>query len=160
MSKYISNKWKEIRSHYAKHNHEIMSEKAHVFAIDPYAWDMGKAMIWMTPIETAMWCDIRNQGLVMYPQWPQCGFFLDFANPVAKVAIECDGKEFHDEVLDRKRDAILENDGWTIYRIKGFQCLKDGFENEDGKYEYSYSEKLCIEIAEKHKISARFVCMS
>ena len=86
----------------------------------------------------------------MYPQWPQCGFFLDFANPVARVAIECDGREFHDSVKDGRRDAILEAEGWTVYRLTGRDCLRLGEEDEDGHYIHSPGERLCQQIRRMH----------
>lgn len=154
--KYLPNDWDAIRKHYDRFKDQIMSEPRHIFGLDPYAWDMGSGMIWMNPIERAIWCDIRNEGLVMYPQWPQCGFFLDFANPVAKVAIECDGREFHDRAKDRERDAILESIGWKIYRISGSDCIKDGSDDEEGHYQPSPGEIFCRRIARDHRISSRY----
>lgn len=155
-SKYLPNDWDAIRKHYDRFKDQIMSEPRHVFGLDPYAWDMGSGMIWMTPIERAIWCDIRNEGLVMYPQWPEFGFFLDFANPVARVAIECDGREFHDAKEDAIRDSILGDHGWKVYRIPGWQCLSDGLDDEEGKYHPSRAELFCRNIAKTHGISGRY----
>lgn len=153
---YIDNDWVSIRTHYELFEKQIMSEKPHMYGIDPYAWDDGQGMIWMTPIESAMWSDIRNVGIVMYPQYPACGFFLDFANPRAKVAIECDGREFHDPRKDAMRDKTLQDHGWTVYRVPGWRCLQDG-EVEEGQYKPSYCEELCKRIGMEHGIGGRFV---
>jgi len=59
---------------------------------------------------------------VAYPQWPVGRFFVDFANPVAKVAIECDGKAFHDVERDAKRQGEIEAMGWAVYRFTGREC--------------------------------------
>jgi very-short-patch-repair endonuclease len=84
------------------------------------------AGIVLTPIEQWLWHDIRALDLVMYPQYPVAGFFVDFANPKAKVAIECDGAEFHQVYeKDASRDAKLKSLGWTVYRISGNAC-RDG----------------------------------
>lgn len=109
-------------SDFYKHFHaQIMGAKKNEWGIDPYEWDTG--MIQMTPIESWLWHDIRAVDVVLYPQYPVAGFFVDFANPRAKVAIECDGFEFHqDKAKDAARDKKLTNAGWTVYRITGKDC--------------------------------------
>lgn len=155
-SKYLQNDWQQIRDLYKANILEIMASHPHQYGIDPYEWDMGRNIIHMTPIERAMWSDIRTTGIVMYPQWPACGFFLDFANPVAKVAIECDGREFHDREEDAKRDAGLASVGWKVFRMKGSDCLRDGTEDDRGRYQQSQGELLCNQLARDFKISPRF----
>lgn len=119
-----SNDWRRIRAHYAALTPRILNEASNEWAIDAYAWDNG--MISMTPIEYWLWGDIREAGLVMYPQYPVSGVFVDFANPRAKVAIECDGREFHkDKAKDQRRDEGLQALGWTVYRITGSECRQD-----------------------------------
>lgn len=155
-SKYLQNDWQQIRELYKDNILEIMAAPPYHYGIDPYEWDMGRDIIHMTPIERAMWCDIRCTGIVMYPQWPTCGVFLDFANPVAKVAIECDGKEFHDPEEDAKRDARLASVGWNVFRMKGSDCLLNGTEDERGRYHLSPGELLCNKLARDFKISQRY----
>ncbi|MFA5898050.1 MAG: DUF559 domain-containing protein [Hyphomicrobium sp.] len=128
----IQNNWSAIRQHYADLNSQINSCVSSEWAIDPYSWDMGKHMIFMTPIEENFWADCREADLILYPQYPACGYFLDFANPVAKVGIECDGKAFHtDKERDAFRQSVLEKNGWIIYRITGKECNEDW--DESGK---------------------------
>jgi len=86
---------------------------------DPYALNFTSHM---TPIENAVWIDIRSEPIVMFPQVPVLKYFFDFANPFLKVAIECDGKNYHNPEKDAIRDAALAGDGWTIYRIPGWKC--------------------------------------
>lgn len=120
---YPENDWAAIRRHYAERKDRIMSSRANRWAIDPYSWDMGKGMIFMTPIEENFWADCREADLILYPQYPACGYFIDFANPVAKVGIECDGKAFHvDAERDAHRQSVLERAGWSIFRISGREC--------------------------------------
>jgi very-short-patch-repair endonuclease len=117
------NNWTAIKAHYAKLNERIFSCTANTWAADPYAWDMGQHMIFMTPIEENFWADCREADLILYPQYPACGYFIDFANPVAKVGIECDGKAFHvDKERDEYRQGVLERAGWSIFRISGREC--------------------------------------
>lgn len=88
---------------------------------DPYELDLTS---YMTPIESVTWNAIRYTDLPFYPQFPVLGFFLDFANPFKKIAIECDGKQWHDKEKDKRRDAHLYYAGWTVYRIEGWKCNK------------------------------------
>jgi hypothetical protein len=115
------NDWQAIKAHYQRVNTMILAEQKNEWAIDPYAWDNG--MIRLTPIEEWLWADIRQLDAVLYPQYPVCGVFVDFGNPVAKVAIECDGAAYHlDKEKDARRDRMLGNDGWRVYRITGRDC--------------------------------------
>lgn len=77
-----------------------------------------------TPIEDYMWQDIRVNGMPFYPQFPVCGYFLDFACPFLKIAIECDGKDWHNPEKDLQRELDLAADGWTIFRVTGAECYK------------------------------------
>jgi hypothetical protein len=105
---------------YDRNRDFILAEARNEWAIDPYAWS---EFISLTPIEDWLWGDIRNANVVMYPQYPEAGFFLDFANPVAKVAIECDGRAYHlDKEKDARRDAKLRASGWHVYRLTGSEC--------------------------------------
>ena len=96
----------------------------------PYSWE--STGLQMTPIEAWLWGDIRCVGSVLYPQYPVGGFFVDFGNPVAKVAVECDGHDFHlDKAKDDRRDAALRALGWTVYRFTGSECKEDTSEHYD-----------------------------
>lgn len=128
-----TNKWNEIIRFYECWNFKILTAKKDEWAIDPYEWDCGRGMIFMTPIEQNFWSDCREVGLVLYPQYPARGYFIDFANPVAMVGIECDGRAFHtDKDRDAKRQAVLERNGWTIYRIGGREC-NEHWDEDTGK---------------------------
>ncbi|MFY1903828.1 endonuclease domain-containing protein [Achromobacter xylosoxidans] len=86
---------------------------------------VGDWVLIFSPIEQEAWYHIRRAGLSMWPQLPVAGFFLDFGNPIAKVALECDGAQFHDARKDAARDRKLAALGWTVYRVPGWQCLRD-----------------------------------
>lgn len=75
-----------------------------------------------TPIEASMWSEIRYAGLPMWPQYPIGRYFADFADPRAKVVIECDGKAFHNAQKDATRDNDMARSGWRVYRISGADC--------------------------------------
>lgn len=145
----IQNNWQLIKEFYAIFDRQIMAESSNEWAIDPYAWDTG--ILTMTPIERWLWQDIRQANMVMYPQYPVAGCFIDFANPVAKIGIECDGADFHlDKEKDQRRDAKLGKLGWTIYRITGSDCHKE-FDEE--KMELSPGARLMQVICERHMVS-------
>lgn len=79
----------------------------------------------LTPIEQDMWEITRGiYGQFLLPQWPVCSYFLDFANPITKIAFECDGKQWHDKERDDRRDTVLREHGWTVYRFPGSLCHK------------------------------------
>ena len=143
------NDWTAIRAHYRLYGKEILSSPKNEWAIDPYLWDSG--MLRMTPIESALWADIRDAGAILYPQYPVLGFFVDFANPVAKIAIECDGAAYHlDREKDAARDDLLNSAGWRVYRISGRDCFT---EYDHGTHEHGYARRLIQEICDRHGIS-------
>jgi very-short-patch-repair endonuclease len=85
---------------------------------DPYSFGFWDEIF--SPIEKLVWHDIRSVGIPMYPQYPVLGYFLDFADPIIKLGIEVDGKDFHtDKEKDLKRQSEIEREGWTIVRING-----------------------------------------
>lgn len=118
------NDWTRVREHYKFMNQRILSMASNEWAIDAYSWE--DAGIRLTPIESWVWGDIRAENMVMYPQYPIGGVFVDFGNPVAKVAIECDGRDYHqDKAKDKDRDDHLAELGWTVYRLTGTECRED-----------------------------------
>jgi hypothetical protein len=100
-----------------------------IMAAPPNRWPISCHEVeWprlMTPIERALWSDIRTFGVVLFPQFPVGRYFVDFGHPVAKVAIECDGAAYHrDKEREARRTADIERLGWTIYRLEGWQCIE------------------------------------
>jgi hypothetical protein len=144
------NDWNSIRSFYRKWQDEILEAGRNQWAEDDaYLWDHVGG-ITLTPIENWLWSDIRAVGAVLYPQYPVGRFFVDFGNPVARVAIECDGAAFHqDKEKDAARDAELERMGWTVYRITGKDCRTQF--NEETR-EPGVALPFVREIAERHQI--------
>lgn len=117
----------KIKEHYEDRLFDIYeAAKTHKWRwTNPYSREIE----WMnlfSPIEESMWYNIRAYGKCpMYPQFPVRKYFVDFGNPVVKVAIECDGKEYHkDKEKDLNRDKALLEAGWMVYRINGADCLR------------------------------------
>lgn len=97
---------------------------------DPY--EVADWPMLFTHIEAGFWSDIRAAGLPLWPQLPVGRFFVDFGNPVHRVAVECDGREFHkDKAKDAARDAELSAMGWTVHRIEGWQCMGQALDCDD-----------------------------
>lgn len=120
-----------IRGYYKRVSRLLLSKPANVWAINAHAWDLAAGIV-LTPIEEAMWHNIRAERAVLYPQYPVGRFFVDFGNPVARVAIECDGAAWHTDVeKDRARHEELHAMGWRVYRISGRGCYAEGYEHED-----------------------------
>lgn len=142
---------------YSRFARKVMSSPANEWATDAYAWDHDGG-IWLSPIEKNLWSDIRTADLVLYPQWPVAGFFVDFGNPVARVAIECDGKAFHDVARDAPRQRAIEAKGWTVYRFNGWMCnQQEVVEHFDLLGHVKRSESDCLTriraIGQQHRIA-------
>lgn len=91
-----------------------------------------------SPAETRFWlawCEVMGGRYPYFlrPQHWVAGdgyrFRLDFAYPEIKLNTEIDGQASHtsseDRVKDRRRDALLERDGWRIIRFTGSQVWRD-----------------------------------
>lgn len=108
-------KWKALRELYRWKDEHIRQCWPRMAGPYPVDWDF-------TPIEAAAWQTIRCLGLPFYPQYPVGPFFVDFADPVMRMAIECDGKQWHDARKDAARDAEIKSLGWSVNRFTGRQC--------------------------------------
>lgn len=77
---------------------------------------------WMSPIEIKLYEAMTQEGLSPVPQYCVEGYFVDFAFPKKRVAVEADGAEYHQGARrqrDRKRDWILRRRGWKVLRFYG-----------------------------------------
>lgn len=119
----IGDKFRAIRQNYRTKQKLVDAGLSSWFQSDPY--QIADWFSIFTPIEASLWTDIRVRGLALWPQLPVGKFFVDFGNPVAKVAVECDGAAWHDPVKDAARDRILAEQGWTVYRVPGWMCKRE-----------------------------------
>jgi len=79
-------------------------------------------LVWMSPIESRLYEAMRAEGLSPTAQFCVEGYFVDFAFPDIRLAVEADGAAFHGGEArdrDRKRDWILKNAGWSVKRFHG-----------------------------------------
>jgi REase_MTES_1575 len=133
--------WGRTRQYYLKHCASIMKAGANDWGVDPYQWEF-EGGIRLTPIELMFWSDVRAAGVVLYPQYPVGRYFVDFANPAAHVAFECDGAAYHRDVdRDAARQTEIESLGWLVFRIGGTDCWREGgyWEDESGRERYRLS---------------------
>jgi very-short-patch-repair endonuclease len=125
-------RWVVIRQFYASVMEQILAgERIDVNASEIPAF--------MTPIERAVWGEIRANGLAFYPQFPVGRRFVDFGDPINQVAIEVDGKNYHTAEGDAQKDAELAALGWYVYRIPGRDALAPS----------DWLEKLFAELADR-----------
>jgi len=76
----------------------------------------------MSPIEVKLYNAMRREGLSPIPQFCIEGYFVDFAFPEARVAVEADGAAYHKgerRERDRRRDWVLRRHGWKALRFYG-----------------------------------------
>ncbi len=110
---------------------------------NPYEY--GDWLNLLTPIELNVWNDIRYLGLPFYPQYPVLKYFVDFADPIKKIIIEVDSKQWHlNKIKDNERDIQLKNDGWLVVRIEGKNTYKDIEYSEE--YEEHLSQNVLQEL--------------
>lgn len=129
-----------IKAHYEFITPRILSLPDNRWT-DPYC----AAIDWMTiysPIEMQTWMALRCFGKApFYPQYPVGNYIVDFGNPKLKIAIECDGAQWHtDKDKDNKRDYELYKLGWMVFRISGSDCTKI-CENYSDRYEFFDDEE-------------------
>ena len=88
-----------------------------------------------SPFEEAVFDFLQSKGYHVVTQVGCSGFRIDMAvkHPTQKgkfaIGIECDGATYHSSRTARERDrlrqAVLEDMGWTIYRIWSTDWIKD-----------------------------------
>lgn len=137
----------------------VKATPAHRWATDPYEVDWQAVF---SPIEQALWADIRAEGMVLYPQHPIGRYFVDFGHPLARVAIECDGAAFHrDRLRDQQRQREIEARGWRVYRLSGSDCMRQNrtrVDEETGEEVLLPTPAMTLlrTLAREHGISPRF----
>ncbi|HEX6198103.1 MAG TPA: AAA domain-containing protein, partial [Jiangellaceae bacterium] len=80
--------------------------------------------------EQRVYLAITARGYRVLPQYPAGRYRIDLVvmGGTDRLAIECDGDEFHDaggEADDIVRQRELERLGWTFWRVRGSQFFRD-----------------------------------
>ena len=94
-----------------------------------------------SPFEEAVYDFLQSKGYNVVTQVGCSGFRIDMAvkHPTQSgkfaIGIECDGAAYHSSRTARERDrlrqAVLEDMGWTIYRIWSTDWIKDSKTEEE-----------------------------
>ena len=85
----------------------------------------------MTDAELKLWIAIRAHrlaALAFRRQMPIAGYIVDFACASHRLIVEVDGSQHGDEAnaeMDRRRDALLGDLGWTVLRFWNDDVLRD-----------------------------------
>lgn len=74
--------------------------------------------------ELLVWADLKFYGLLLYPQYPIKNYFVDFAHPFKRIAIEIDSERWHpDKEKDLLRQREIESEGFRVIRITAKDVL-------------------------------------
>ena len=79
----------------------------------------------MTPIEARMYRALREIHLAPVAQFGIGPLRADFAFPEVQLAVECDGRQYHDPDADRHRDSRLRQRGWSVLHFSGSAIYND-----------------------------------
>lgn len=140
------NKWDKIRLFYRQHADEIRKDWLRAkngesrpvqswseFEVSHFCFDFYKEL---SPPEEIAWDVLKSYRTFLLPQFPVKKYFVDFANPFLKIAIEIDGKKWHQDVeKDMVRQRDIEQDGWRFLRFSAIDAMtskEDAFEKEFG----------------------------
>lgn len=85
-----------------------------------------------SPIEDYLYKALEVEGLVKHfkCQFEIGKYRVDFACPIAKLIVECDGKEYHfteqsQIERDQKRDQYFARKGWRVLHLEGYAIRKN-----------------------------------
>jgi very-short-patch-repair endonuclease len=88
-----------------------------------------------SPFEREVFMELTRRGIDLQPQVGVAGYRIDFGVRDAELpgrflcGIECDGAAYHSSEAardrDRLRQQVLEDRGWTIYRLWSTDWFKD-----------------------------------
>lgn len=81
-----------------------------------------------SPIESILLMQLIVDGLspsLLNAQWNDDPYRIDFAIPYGRIAIECDGKKYHDKKRDAIRDQVLRKRGWIVLRFPSEKIITD-----------------------------------
>lgn len=156
----LNDRFNALKRFYALAMPAMRRTPKHEWATEIYEIDWVSLF---SPIEAALWDDIRAEGVVLYPQFPVAGYFVDFGHPIARVAVECDGFAYHqNHERDRRRQERIEAEGWTVYRIGGADCFTGMREEEDmdtghTKLVVGPARQFITQIAARHRLSPKYL---
>ena len=81
-----------------------------------------------TEVERRLWRLLRDRrfgGVKFRRQAPIGPYIADFACPSRRVVIELDGSQHAESARDRRRDAYLAQEGWTVLRFWNGELIEN-----------------------------------
>jgi very-short-patch-repair endonuclease len=78
--------------------------------------------------ERALWSILKNRqlnGAKFTRQLPIGPYFADFACREERLVIELDGSHHADSEYDRRRDAFMVEEGWSVLRLWNIDALNE-----------------------------------
>lgn len=116
---------------YAKNGPKVLQHELHY----------SESVIFESPFEESVYNFLIDSGYKVKTQVGSSGYRIDLAvespirNGLLVLGIECDGAAYHSARTARERDrlrqTILEDIGWTIYRIWSTDWIKDPKHEEE-----------------------------
>src|SRR3954462_12585316 len=74
-----------------------------------------------SPIERMVYDALVVRGEYVKTQVPCGSYRIDVALPAYKIAVECDGKQWHSlpdqKARDKHKDVVLYKNGWKVLRF-------------------------------------------
>lgn len=77
--------------------------------------------------EAKLWSELRDHrlnGLKFVRQHPVGPYFADFACRERLLVVEVDGASHINNFRDRRRDALMNNEGWSVVRFRNADVLR------------------------------------
>ena len=77
--------------------------------------------------EAVLWNELKDRqlgGFKFVRQLPVGPYFADFACRAAKLVVEVDGSQHADSHRDRKRDAHMQEQGFSVIRFWSHEVVK------------------------------------
>lgn len=76
-----------------------------------------------SPIEWRLYNTLKYRGEIVEPQVPCGKYRIDLVLREYRIAIECDGKDYHSspeqKAHDRRKNDYLRKNGWNVLRFSG-----------------------------------------
>ena len=85
----------------------------------------------MTECERLLWSRLRRKqlhGVQFYRQKPLGSYIVDFYAPTARLVVEVDGSQHHDDIHaqnDAHREELLKSQGLRALRFTNLQVLQE-----------------------------------
>lgn len=144
----------DLRERISRHWQELeRTNDMHGWQDDVYSTEVGHQYFReCSPAERLMFQELRcywwTSGFV--PEYRVGNYYIDFADPLKKIAIEVDGKQWHsDTKRDAKKDSCLRKQGWTVYRIEAAGLLRS-YQNVFSNWFGCGPDQISSEYSRKH----------